>query len=94
MLITSAYTLRTYTAGVSNVFSTRLSNELRFNYSSNVTTNNTSIDAFGGSTPVDLAQLTGLSARSEPGVGFLYGGYVASAPSGTGVWHAETVEFG
>lgn len=75
MLITSAYTVRTYTLGVSSGFSTRLSNEVRFNYSSNVTTNNTSIDALGGSTPVDLAQLTGLSARSEPGVGFLYGGY-------------------
>lgn len=75
MHVTSAYTLRTYTLGVSSVFSSRLSNEVRFNYSSNVATNNTSIDALGGSTPVNLAQLTGLSAGSEPGVGLLYGGY-------------------
>jgi len=74
-LTTSAYTLRTYTLGVNSIFSTRLSNEVRFNYSSNATTNDTSIDALGGSTPVDLARLTGLSGGSEPGVGFLYGGY-------------------
>jgi hypothetical protein len=78
MLITTGYTLRTYTLGGSYAFSPRISNEARLNYSSNVTTNNTSIDALGGSTPVDLARLTGLSAGSEPGVGFLYGGYQLS----------------
>jgi hypothetical protein len=75
MLVTSAYSVRTYTMGASSVFSTRVSNEVRLNYSSNVTKSHTSIDAFGGSTPVDLAQLTGLGAGSEPGVGFLYSGY-------------------
>jgi hypothetical protein len=54
------YTLRTYTAGVTTSFSSRASNDLRFNYSSNATTDRSVIDAFGGSTPVNLVQLSGL----------------------------------
>jgi hypothetical protein len=55
-----AYDLRTYTAGATAVFSSRLSNEFRLNYSSNEATNNQVIDALGGSTPVSLVQLSGL----------------------------------
>jgi hypothetical protein len=73
---TSAYVLRTYTAGASSVFSNRLSNEFRLNYSSNGVTGSTVIDAFGGSTPVDLAHLTGLDSGSQPGVALFYGGYL------------------
>ena len=70
---TSAYTLRTYTAGASSVFSSRLSNEFRLNYSSNEVTGRTVIDAFGGSTPVDLVQLSGLAAdRSRYGFSSLW----------------------
>ena len=58
----SAYTMRTYTAGVSSVFSSRLSNDFRLNYSSNETTQRSLIDEFGGSTPVDLLQLSALGA--------------------------------
>ena len=75
MNTTSSYTLRTYTAGASSVFSARLSNEFRLNYSSNEATNQTVIDGFGGSTPVDLRQLTGLGPSSEPDVGLVYGPY-------------------
>ena|SRR5882762_6101598 len=60
----SVYTLRTYTAGVSTAFSSRLSNEFRLNYTSNVTTNSTVIDSFGRGVPVDLGQLTGLGPDS------------------------------
>ena len=52
---------RTYTGGVSSLLSNRLSNEFRLNYTSNVTTYRNLINAFGGSTPVDLIKLSGLS---------------------------------
>jgi hypothetical protein len=72
---TSAYTMRTYTGGASSIFSSRLSNEFRLNYTSNGTTGQQDIDAFGGSTPVNLRQLVGLSAGSAAGVGLFYGAY-------------------
>lgn len=75
VLSKSDYTLRTYTAGVSSVLSNGLDNELRFNYSSNSTTQNQVINALGGSTPVNLAQLTGLGAGSLPEVFLAYSGY-------------------
>ena len=70
---TSDYSLRTYTAGASSVFSNRLSNELRLNYSSNGVKFGTAIDAFGGSTSVNLAQLAGLAPGASPVVFFFYG---------------------
>jgi len=72
---TTANTLRTYTAGVSSFFTSRLGNEFRLNYSSNLATSNDVIDAFGGSTPVDLRRLIGLGPGSAPAIGFEYGGY-------------------
>src|SRR2546425_1000746 len=58
------YNLRTYTAGVSNIFSNRWSNDFRLNYSSNEVTGGDSFTAaFGGSTPVNLAQLDRKSTR-------------------------------
>src|SRR5207253_10526653 len=71
----AAYTLRTYTAGVGSVFTNRLSNEFRLNYSSNSVTSSTVIDAFGGSTPVDLGRLLGIGPGSGPSVGLIYKGY-------------------
>ena len=71
------YNLRTYTAGVSNIFSNRWSNDFRLNYSSNEVTGGDSFTAaFGGSTPVNLAQLTGLGLQSWPIVVFLLGNNV------------------
>jgi hypothetical protein len=70
-----AYTMRTYTAGASSIFSSRLSNEFRLNYSSNDVSNPSVIDSFGGSTPANLAQLSGLAAQSSVGVYLAYGGY-------------------
>jgi hypothetical protein len=74
----STYTIRTYTAGATSAFSSRLSNEFRFNYSSNETTNSTVINAIGGSTSVSLAQLLGLGSNAQPAVSLVYGGYQIS----------------
>jgi len=74
----SAYTLRTYTAGATSVVSGRLSNELRLNYSSNGTTGSYVIDAFGGNTPVNLAQLLGVGAGADVFVSLIYDGYEIS----------------
>ena len=72
---TSAYTMRTYTAGLSNVFASRLSNDFRLNYSSNTTTLGVGITAFGGSTPVNLLQMSGLGAGSAAVVLLIYDGH-------------------
>jgi len=74
MVETPAYTMRTYTAGAASVFSSRLSNEFRLNYSSNGVTDRIVIDAFGGSTPVNLAQVAGLGPGSIPEVYLLQSG--------------------
>jgi hypothetical protein len=72
LVATNAYTMRTYTTGVNSVFTNRISNEFRLNYTSNVTDGTDDIQPFGGSTPVDLAQLTGLSGFSRPSVAPLF----------------------
>ncbi len=64
VVTTAAYTTRSYTAGNTSVFTSRLSNQVRLNYSSNETTQSQVIDAFGGSTPINLAQLSGLGSGS------------------------------
>jgi len=71
----SAYTLRIYTGGISSVFSSRLSNQFRINRTSNEAAQSDTIDAFGGSTPVDLAQVLGLNPGSWPIVSLQYHGY-------------------
>jgi hypothetical protein len=83
MVDTLAYTIRTYTAGASSLFSNHLSNELRLNYTSNETTSGTVIDAFGGSAPVSLARLIGLEVGSSPLVFLEYGGYLSYLSEGT-----------
>src|SRR6266576_1229390 len=69
----SAYAIRTYTAGANIVFSSRLSNEVRVNYSSNESSQNQVIDAFGGSKPVDLIHLSSLGAGTDAGLNLLFG---------------------
>ena len=71
----SVYTMRTYTAGASSIFSSRLSNEFRLNYSSNDVSNPSVIDSFGGGTAVNLAQLSGLAPGSSVLFVLDYGGY-------------------
>ena len=72
----TAYTMRTYTAGASSVFSGRLSNDFRLNYSSNEVAQRNVFDAFGGSTPIDLVQLAGFDKGSAVYVQLLFGGYL------------------
>ncbi len=71
---TSSYTLRTYTAGASSVVTSRLSNDFRLNYSSNEMRARDVIDAFGGSIPVNLAQLVGLGTGSSVALTLFIGG--------------------
>ncbi len=71
----AAYKMRTYTVGANSIFSSRFSNEFRLNYSSNDVGNPSVIESFGGSTAVDLAELTGLTAGSAVGIGLDYSGY-------------------
>lgn len=73
---TTSYSLHSYTAGASSVFSSRLSNEFRLNYSSNEVTGRVVTDPLGGSTAVDLAQVAGLGPGSDPGVYMLLGSNV------------------
>ena len=62
--VNSEYTLRSYTGGATSILSSRLSNDLRVNYTSNETTKDSFISAFAGSTPVDLLKLAGYSPSS------------------------------
>ncbi len=55
------------------VFSNRLSNEVRLNYSSNAASQNQVIDAFGGSKPVNLIQLSGMPVGSSVSLAFFFG---------------------
>jgi len=72
----SASTLRTYTVGASSLFSSRLSNDLRLNFSSNGTTLSQAIEAFGENTPGNFQQLLGSDVHAV--IQFLYGGYSAA----------------
>jgi hypothetical protein len=75
---TSAYTTRTYTTGASGLFTSRVSNEFRLNYSSNAAANSTLMDSFGGSTFVSLRQLLGTSSGATVDILFLGGPGVAA----------------
>jgi len=74
-VISSAYVMRTYTAGLTSALSDHVTNELRFNYSSNNASSSIGIDHFGGNIPVDLAQLSGLQEGSFVAPVLLYDGY-------------------
>src|ERR1700722_14599117 len=69
-----SYVLRTYTLGASSIFSSHVSNDLRFNRTTNKTTSSIVLDGFGGATPVNFAQTTGLGPGSVAEVILLYAG--------------------
>lgn len=71
----SSQSMRTYTAGASEIFTSRLSDEFRLNYSSNETTSRSVIDPLGGSTRLDMSQLPGLGPSSAPILFFTPGPY-------------------
>ncbi|HSZ00422.1 MAG TPA: TonB-dependent receptor [Terriglobales bacterium] len=58
-------TSRAYTFGTTSVLSPRVSNEMRFGYSSTVAHVSDLIDDFGGAVPINLAQLQQLSDSSQ-----------------------------
>ena len=70
-----SYGSHIYTTGINSLLASHLSNEFRFNYSSNRVTDSTSITAFGGGIPVDLAQISGLGSNAHPDVFLFNGGY-------------------
>lgn len=76
---TLAFTTRTYTFGGTSAFTSRFSNELRLNYSSNVGMLSTQLDDFGGAQAVNLAQLQGMNTAANPSyrvdVGFFFGNF-------------------
>jgi Carboxypeptidase regulatory-like domain len=71
---TSEFTSRTYTVGLTSAFSSRISNEVRLNYSSNEVVSATRIDKFGGNTPADFVQLQGLGPGAAVGFTFIVPG--------------------
>jgi Carboxypeptidase regulatory-like domain/TonB dependent receptor-like, beta-barrel/TonB-dependent Receptor Plug Domain len=71
----SDYVMRTYTLGATSTLINSLSNSFRLNYSSNEAAASIGIDAFGGSTPVDLRELSHLAPSSRAAVQLSYGGY-------------------
>lgn len=79
---TTAYTLRTYTAGASSTFSSRFANQFRLNYSSNVTAENTVIDSFGENKPVNLVQMAGLGPNSSPSIALFISPYLTDLTEG------------
>jgi hypothetical protein len=55
-VITTTSDIKTATIGAASVFSSWLSNELRFNYTSNFNDQRNSLDGFGGAVPLSLSQ--------------------------------------
>lgn len=72
--VTTAFTSRSYTVGITSGFSSRMSNEFRFGYSTNDASTVVVVDRFGGNTPVDISQLIGLGPGNQ-GVFLFLGGY-------------------
>jgi hypothetical protein len=70
-----AYTARTFTMGANSMLTSHLNNEFRLNYSSNQVTESSVIDAFGGNTPLDIAQLSGLQSGANVSLALFNGGY-------------------
>jgi outer membrane receptor protein involved in Fe transport len=77
-LQSTGYVARTYTGGVSGALTSRVGNEFRLNYSSNDVTTSQVIDNFGGNTPINLAQLSGLGPDAAINPFIAYAGYVLS----------------
>jgi hypothetical protein len=68
------YTTRTYTAGANSVFTSSLNNEFRLNYTTNVTSSVSSLDAFGGAKPVNTVKLVQLNGPfASVGLDFFLG---------------------
>lgn len=67
-------TVRTGTVGVTNLLTPHISNEFRFNYTSNNRSLSYKLDDFGGATPWDLNAIPGVGTTGWIWSGFIYGG--------------------
>jgi hypothetical protein len=74
MSTTTSYVLRTYTGGATTLFSNRLSNEVRLNYTSNNQRSGDHMVATGGAVPANLGQITELGPDALTQVAFILGG--------------------
>jgi hypothetical protein len=80
---TIAFASSSYTAGLASTFSQRFSNDLRFNYSSNVARTAVTSTAYGGSEAVSLFGLQGIpeQARAEVEVELFFPASVGFVPA-------------
>jgi carboxypeptidase family protein/TonB-dependent receptor-like protein len=88
----SSFRVQTYTAGLTSLLLPELSNSLRFNYTSNILADSTTLTAFGGATPVDLFALQGIQNGTAGVIEFVLflpgsAGYTPALPLYTG--HGE-----
>jgi len=65
-LNTASFTTRTYTFGATSLLTNRVSNELRFNYSTNAADSLTTLTSFGGAKSADFFQLQGFPGKNNP----------------------------
>jgi hypothetical protein len=73
------YTVRTFTLGATNVIASHVANNFRLNYTSNETTQVTSISSIGGNTVANLAKLQGFTGPVDGvDVALDFNGYYAS----------------
>lgn len=79
------YATKSYTAGAIALLTSHLSNDLRFNYSTNYATSTYELSDFGGARSVDLVSLQGFNQAQSPAasVGFelRFPGYTAALSS-------------
>jgi hypothetical protein len=72
----NVYSFRAYTAGATSSFSSRVTNDFRLNYTSNMTTNRQFISPFGGSSPASLRQLSGIGPDTGEYIYLFLGPYL------------------
>lgn len=69
----------TNTLGITSTLSNNSVNDFRLNYTSSTGSDSSVLDNFGGATPVDMVQIQGINATSNPGaeagVGLYFTGY-------------------
>jgi TonB-dependent Receptor Plug Domain len=84
MLGAFEYLSRTYTFGATSVVSSRLTNEFRLNYSSNLSTLSYRLDDFGGAQPASLAGISKIDSANAytVSVGLSFGNYGSSLQEG------------
>ena len=65
-LLKSRINAQTYTLGATSLLSTNIYNELRLLYATGNSTSNSTLDSFGGATPIDLGAALGTASSPNP----------------------------